>query len=91
MHGIDLINRGYENFMEKLVELGAKVGRARGRARACVAGGPRTPSEHDKGGHPVPGGRPLGAWRVAAEQPLRAAYLPLAASLSLEPAETFTL
>jgi UDP-N-acetylglucosamine enolpyruvyl transferase len=25
VHGIDLINRGYENFMEKLVELGAKV------------------------------------------------------------------
>ena len=25
MHGIDLINRGYENFMEKLEELGAKV------------------------------------------------------------------
>lgn len=25
VHGIDLINRGYENFMDKLVELGAKV------------------------------------------------------------------
>ena len=25
MHGIDLINRGYENFMEKLQSLGAKV------------------------------------------------------------------
>ncbi|CAM5641727.1 UDP-N-acetylglucosamine 1-carboxyvinyltransferase [Streptomyces narbonensis] len=25
VHGIELINRGYENFMEKLVELGAKV------------------------------------------------------------------
>ena len=25
MHGIGLINRGYENFMDKLMELGAKV------------------------------------------------------------------
>ena len=25
MHGIDLINRGYENFMEKLRALGAQV------------------------------------------------------------------
>lgn len=25
MHGIDLINRGYENFMDKLEKLGAKV------------------------------------------------------------------
>lgn len=27
VHGIDLINRGYENFQQKLVELGAKVER----------------------------------------------------------------
>jgi UDP-N-acetylglucosamine 1-carboxyvinyltransferase len=95
VHGIDLINRGYENFMEKLVELGAKVelpGKALGRQEPS---GPRSRScrrNHDGAAPGDTGCRPIGVL-PAVHRPVvyGQGHLPLAASLSFEPAETFTL
>jgi hypothetical protein len=76
--------------MEKLVELGAKVElkvELPGKALGC----PPLPVRR-WGGRPVRVAAPLALLRrVRRPETHRRTYLPLAASLSLEPAETLTL
>ena len=82
VHGIDLINRGYENFMEKLVELGAKVELPGGTGTARPTGpSPRT--RHGGSRRTAQGRSPELGWPPGVAGPRRSAWPPVARTADL--------